>query len=146
MILQEGMTLNFIHSPGHSKGSLNVLFAEDKILFTADSIPLKNDIPNYDNYPQLMKSLEAIEKAGGYQTLLTSWTPPLANKAEIVKLIGEGREYMERIDSAVKECYKMTSADTLEYCKLTVNRLGLPPFLVNSIVDKAFQSHLHARL
>jgi hydroxyacylglutathione hydrolase len=53
----EDVTLLIIHSPGHSKGSINILFKKDKILFTADSIPLANDIPNYDNYNDLMKSL-----------------------------------------------------------------------------------------
>jgi glyoxylase-like metal-dependent hydrolase (beta-lactamase superfamily II) len=43
--LDADLTLRIIHSPGHSRGSLNIEFLEDKILFTADSIPLM-DIPD----------------------------------------------------------------------------------------------------
>lgn len=140
--IQDGMTLQFIKSSGHSKGSINVLFQEDKLLFTADSIPLKNDIPNYDNYLELMDSLERIKKNSGFDILLTSWTPPLMDKNKIDELIQEGEKYMKRIDSAVKENYQNRSIDSLDNCKKTVELLGLPPFLVNPIVDKAFKSHL----
>ena len=140
--IQDGMTLQFIKSSGHSKGSINVLFQEDKLLFTADSIPLKNDIPNYDNYLELMESLARIKKNSGFDILLTSWTPPLMDKNKIDELIQEGEEYMKRIDSAVKENYQDRSIDSLDNCKKTVELLGLPPFLVNPIVDKAFKSHL----
>ena len=140
--IQEGMTLKCIKSSGHSKGSLNILFQEDKILFTADSIPLKNDIPNYDNYLELMESLERIKKNNEFDILLTSWTPPLMDKNKIDELIKEGEEYMKKIDSAVKENYRDRSIDSLDNCKKTVERLGLPPFLINPIVDRAFNSHL----
>jgi len=143
IVIHNGITLHCIKSAGHSKGSLNILFVEDKLLFTADSIPLKNDIPNYDNYRELRKSLEQIKANTQYSTLLTSWTPPLTDKTIIEALIQEGEDYLNRIDKAVKECYNDELTDSLEYCKKTVEQLGLPPFLINTIVDKAFKSHLN---
>jgi hypothetical protein len=47
------------------------------------------------------------------------------------------------IDSVVKDCYKRESEIPLYSCKLAVDKLGLPPFLVNLIVNKAFKSHLN---
>jgi glyoxylase-like metal-dependent hydrolase (beta-lactamase superfamily II) len=141
--VDNGTTIRLIKSSGHSKGSLNMLFEEDRILFTADSVPLKNDIPNYDNFLELMDSLAAIKNNSDFDVLLTSWTPPTVDKEEIVKLIGEGEEYMKRIDAVVKDCYPDKHTKTLDSCKAAVNRLGLPPFLVNPIVDKAFKSHLN---
>jgi glyoxylase-like metal-dependent hydrolase (beta-lactamase superfamily II) len=140
--IQDGISIKFIKSSGHSKGSLNMIFEEDKILFTADSIPLKNDIPNYDNYKELMLSLETIKNYTGIKTLLTSWTPPLTDKNEIEELINEGEVYMKQIDTVVKDCYKDKNTNTLEFCKLVVDKLGLPPYLINPIVDRAFKSHL----
>lgn len=138
--IEDGLTLKFIHSPGHSKGSLNIEFVEDHILFTADSVPLKNDIPNYDNFQELMNSLDKISNAE-FTTLISSWTAPLSDKTEIGKLVEEGKTYMQTIDSVVKECYGNTS--NTESCKMAVGKLGLPPFLANPIVDKAFRSHLN---
>ena len=136
------ITLEIIHAPGHSKGSLNILFREDHILFTADSIPLKNDIPNYDNYPDLMNSLKAIKENEYYSIMLTSWTPPLTNFSEIEKIISEGEEYMGKINKAVKENYIGVEAEPLIFCKITIEKLGLPPFLAVPVVEKAFRSHL----
>ncbi len=140
--IQDGLTLKCIKSSGHSKGSLNILFQEDKMLFTADSIPLKNDIPNYDNFLELMESLERIKNNNGFDILLTSWTPPLIDKNKIEELIHEGEAYMKRIDSVVREIYQDRNVDSLDYCKKTIELLGLPLFLINPIVDKAFKSHL----
>ncbi len=90
-----------------------------------------------------MHSLDEIKKNTGFKTLLTSWTPPLTDKNEIEKLIEEGKEYMKVLDAVIKDCYKDKSPNTLDYCKTAVEKLGLPPFLVNPIVDKAFRSHLN---
>lgn len=136
------VTLEIIHAPGHSKGSLNVMFKEDRILFTADSIPLKNDIPNYDNYPHLMNSLKSIKENIRESILLTSWTPPLTGFSEIEKLINDGIEYMIKIDRAVKETYADDEPEPFMFCRQTIEKLGLAPFLVTPLVDKAFRSHL----
>ena len=74
--------------------------------------------------------------------MLTSWTPPVTNKSEIEKLIREGEGYMKFIDSVVKDCYKDKTTNTLDSCKIAIDKLGLPPFLVIPVVDKAFKSHL----
>jgi hypothetical protein len=139
-MIDDELTLKFICSPGHSKGSLNIEFSENGIFFTADSIPLKNDIPNYDNFSDLMNSLDKISNTEFYM-LLSSWTAPLNDKTEIGKLIEEGKAYMQTIDSVVKECYG--NGNDPESCKMAVGKLGLPPFLANPIVDRAFRSHLN---
>ncbi len=138
----ENVTLKIIHAPGHSKGSVNILFKEDRILFTADSIPLKNDIPNYDNFRDLMNSLQIIKANHLYSMLLTSWTPPLKSYTEIDRLISEGEEYMIKINKIVKETYKGDEPEALFFCKTTIEKLGLPPIFVNYLADKAFRSHL----
>ncbi len=140
--VDKGITLQMIHSPGHSKGSLNMLFVEDRILFTADSIPLKDDIPNYDDYSALMNSLRRIKDSRDYDVLLTSWTQPLTDKCEIEKLIDEGENYILKLDRVVKETYTGKESESLSFCTKAVQKLGLPPFLVGKVVDNAFRSHL----
>jgi glyoxylase-like metal-dependent hydrolase (beta-lactamase superfamily II) len=142
MELEPALTLQFSHAPGHSKGSLNILFLEDKILFTADSVPLKNDIPNYDNYNDLVNSLSRIKNNRQYQTLLTSWTPPFSDKSQIFNLLTDGEEYIKHIDAVVKEYYVDNQIDTLEACRRTIEKLGLPSVWANPLVDMAFKSHL----
>jgi hypothetical protein len=103
---------------------------------------LKNDIPNYDNYLNLLESLDAISQSQDYDIILTSWTPPISDSSEIQRLIKEGKDYIQKIDSIVKDCYKTNLINSLENCKMVIDKLGLPLFLANPITDKAFQSHL----
>jgi hydroxyacylglutathione hydrolase len=135
-------TAKIIHAPGHSAGSVNLFFRNEKVLFTVDSIPLKGDIPNYDNARQLIDSLNKIEINSGYEILLSSWTPAFSDAIEIKKLIAEGKSWIEMIDTAVKANYLGTETEPLGFCRATVSQLGLPPFLVNPIVDNSFRSHL----
>jgi len=138
----EDVSLEIIHSPGHSRGSINILFEEDRILFTADSIPIKNDIPNYDNFNDLMKSLHSIRTNKGCSILLTSWTPPLTDRKEIERFLDEGEGYMKALDDAVRDIYIRDESGDLESCRKVIQRLGLPNFYVNPIVDRAFKGHI----
>lgn len=144
--LQNDLTLKLIKSSGHSSGMLNVFFVEDEILFTADSIPLKNDIPNYINYIELMESLHRIKNNSEYRILLTSWTPPLTEKVEIQNIISEGEAYMQKIDLVVKRHYVKPDTGTIENYQQIVKELKLPQFLLSPkmypIINKAFNSHI----
>lgn len=140
--LDKDITIKIIHSPGHSKGSLNILFEEDKILFTADSIPVKNDIPNYDNFQDLVQSLNFIRHCQEYNILLTSWTTPLFTQAEVKKFLDEGYEYLALLDQTVKQYYIGKETEPLEFCKKVISQLRLSPIFIMPIVDKAFYSHL----
>ncbi|MGV8059154.1 MAG: MBL fold metallo-hydrolase [Smithellaceae bacterium] len=137
----DNISLKIIHSPGHSKGSLNILFREDKILFTADSIPVKNDIPNYDNFNDLINSLNSIKASQDYSILLTSWTPPFTSGQEIKNVLDEGESYLETLDETVKHIYAGEESAPLELCRKAILKLKLPEFYINPIVDKAFKGH-----
>jgi hydroxyacylglutathione hydrolase len=140
--LQKELTLKIIFSPGHSLGSINILFKDDRILFTADSIPLKNDIPNYDNFPDLIWSLEKIRNSSEYDVLLTSWTAPAFDPSEIKTMLDEGEAYIRKIDTVVRECYAQPAEDPLYNCRTAIAKLGLPPVFANPLSDRAFRSHL----
>jgi len=137
----KNITLKIIHSPGHSSGSINILFEEDRILFTADSIPVKKDIPNYDNFNDLVRSLNSIRTNRDYTILLTSWTPPITDPEKIEKFLNEGEIYMRALDDAVKGIYTGDEAVPLEFCRKVILKLGLPEFYINPVVDRAFRGH-----
>jgi hydroxyacylglutathione hydrolase len=139
--LANGLNIKIIHSPGHSAGSINIQFIEDKILFTADSIPLKNDIPNYDNFKVLVNSLEKIKENNEYEILLSSWTSPIEDKSLAMSLIEEGQEYISIIDNAVKLHYADEETKPFELCEKVIEELGMPAFFKNPICDKAFRTH-----
>ncbi len=133
--------LEIIHNPGHSKGSVNILFKEDKILFTADSVPVVNDIPSYDSFTDLVSGLESIRNNPGYDTLLTSWSNALWGRDKIAAFLDEGAQYLETLDKTVKRWYAGKEPEPLSFCRKVIHTLNLPPFYVNPIVDQAFKGH-----
>lgn len=142
--VDKNITMKVIHSPGHSKGSVNILFLEDRILFTADSIPVKNDIPNYDNFNDLLHSLSCIRASHDsrdHEILLTSWTPVITDPKEIERFLDEGECYLNALDETVKSIYVGKESEPFEFCKKAIFKLGLPDFYVNPIVDRAFRAH-----
>jgi hydroxyacylglutathione hydrolase len=140
--LSGGISMRIMHTPGHSTGSLSFLFVEPEMLFTADAIPLANDIPNYDNYRQLISSLQQIKGIRGFNVLLSSWMEPVKGYHEILKVIESGESYLQRIDNVIQRQYIKSNIQYLDRCKATIDELGLPSVFVNPIVNKAFLSHL----
>lgn len=141
LMLDRDINISIFNTPGHSKGSFSILFNEDKILFTADSLPLANDIPTYDNFKDLKESITLIKSVNNYKTLLSSWTAPLNDKNEIAKLINDGEKYLDRIDNAVKKFYPEKELNALDNCRKVINELGLPPVFIVPLVDRAFRTH-----
>lgn len=139
--IEHNIHLKIFHAPGHSNGMINILFIEDKILFTADSIPLKGDIPNYNNFSQLIISLNEIYQNRNYNIMLTSWTPPIFDRIEMNRLMTAGSTYLFRVDCSVKSNYSKQPI-CINACENTLKELGIPPFLANVVVDNAFKSHV----
>lgn len=139
--LDKEINISIINTPGHSKGSYSILFKEDLILFTGDSLPLANDIPTYDNYKELKESLLLIKSISDYKILLSSWTPPLSDKNDISKLIIDGENYLNKLDMAVKQYYRQNELNPLDNCSKVIRELNLPPVFVIPLVDRAFRTH-----
>ncbi len=74
--LGKNINLKIIHTPGHSKGSISLLMEEEGILFTGDVIPLKGDLPIYDNFKESIISINKLKKIEGINVLLASWDDP----------------------------------------------------------------------
>ena len=142
----KNISLTVMHAPGHSAGQICLLFNEDRILFTADAVPLPSDIPNYDNYGDTMATLERIESSNDCDTLLSSWADPLTTPKDIQQFIHNGKSYLTQIDTAVQKHYHSpefaTEPAPLENCTKVITTLGLPPLFINPITDRAFRSHL----
>lgn len=145
LVLENNVTARIINTPGHSKGSFCILFIEDKVLFTADAIPVDNDIPTYDSYKDLQSSVKRITEIGEYSILLTSWTSPLFEESAISQLFDLGNGYLDRIDRAVKEQYSHDETSSLGNCKKVLSALGLPPLFAVPLVDNAFKTHFYTK-
>ena len=145
--LEDGEIISFgdkvaarvIHTPGHSRGSISLLFDDGKTLFTADAVLLENDLPMYEDISDSVESIRKLSKLQDVELLLSSWEEPIRGREAVVKRMEESISYLSRIHETVLEVNRRRSQ---ELCQEVVRELSLPPFAVNPISTKAFASSL----
>jgi glyoxylase-like metal-dependent hydrolase (beta-lactamase superfamily II) len=140
--LGEEVNLKIIHTPGHSNGSISLLMVEEGVLFTGDAIPIRGDLPIYDDATESIQSIKKLKEIEGIKVLLASWDEPQEGESAY-RIMDEGLDYLKQIQVSVNKVAEHNPGlDPLEFCKLVLNDLGLPEMAANPIIVISFQSHL----
>ena len=140
--LGENISLKIIHTPGHSEGSISLLIPEEGVLFTGDVIPIKGDLPIYDDAVESIHSIEKLKEIKGIKVLLASWDEP-RKENDAYEVMDEGLDYLNQIQMSVNKIAKNKSNLTpLDFCKLVLKDLGIPEVAANQIVARSFQANL----
>lgn len=88
-----GLTLQMIHTPGHSSGSISLWCAEEKALFSADAIPILEDMPIYQDILASVQFIRRLKRIEGIKLLLSAWDGPRAG-GEAYQVMDKGLEYL----------------------------------------------------
>ena len=143
--LGENITLKVIHTPGHSKGSISLLIEEEKILITGDAVPLKGDLPIYEDIEISVKSIKKLKAIEGTTTLLASWDDP-QNGDSVYQIMDDALDYLQSIHESVIKINKINpSLEPMKFCKMVLKDLGIPEVAANPIVAMSFQSNLRSQ-
>jgi hydroxyacylglutathione hydrolase len=142
--LDEKIKCEVMHTPGHSRGSITLFFADEKVIITGDALPLPNDLPIYEDIVASVDSIKRLERIKNIETLLSSWEAPLSGYKLIEKRIGDSILYLRRIHEAVLKAKAQGSEDLMNLCRFVVNEIGLPPSAANPLVARSFASNLAA--
>ncbi|MBA3007761.1 MAG: MBL fold metallo-hydrolase [Proteobacteria bacterium] len=143
--LEKGLSCKIIHTPGHSKGSISLLFEDEKTLFTADALAYPGDLPIYEDIFSCLASIRILQHVENVDNLLSSWEGPIQGQEEIIKRMNESIVYLERIHTAVMNNILVNKLQNImELCQKVVSELGLPPFAAMPLVAKALASSLVA--
>lgn len=138
--LEKDVILSVIHTPGHSSGSISLLYKGERSLFTGDALAFPGDLPIYEDIFACFTSIKTLQKID-VENLFSSWEPPIQGKEKISKRMDESVAYLERIHDAVDN-NSNGKEGMMELCQKVVSELGLPPFAANPLVAKAFASSL----
>lgn len=141
--LEKSILCKIIHTPGHSKGSISLLFEDGKSLFTADVLIYPGDLPIYEDIFACRRSIKMLQKLDNVENLFSSWENPIQGQDNIFKRMDESIAYLELIHAAVNKNRNMNKQqNNMELCRKVVNELGLPPFAAITLVAKAFSSSI----
>jgi Zn-dependent hydrolases, including glyoxylases len=143
--LGENIILKVIHTPGHSKGSISLLIEGENILITGDAVPLKGDLPIYEDIETSVNSIKKLKSIPKIETLLASWDNPQEGD-NVYQIMDDALDYLQNIHESVVKTNKMSpSLEPMEFCKMVLKDLGIPEVAANPIVAQSFQANLNVK-
>jgi hydroxyacylglutathione hydrolase len=133
--------LTVIHTPGHSPGSLCLFLGDEGILFSGDAVPVKGEIPVYDDPIASLLSIEKLEALPEVKVLLPSWDSPRTG-AGIRRAMAEGKEVIRALHAAVIRAAR-TETDPSRIAAKVADELGLPE-AARPLISRTVAGHLRA--
>jgi glyoxylase-like metal-dependent hydrolase (beta-lactamase superfamily II) len=148
--LGDGQTLKVIHTPGHSKGSISLVYEQEGALFSGDAIPVAGAVPIYDEVVPSIRSIRKLKDVKNLNVLFASWDEPRKG-GRLYGLMDEGLSYFQTIhDTVRKEKDKVSFLDPMDVAAPVLKSLGLPETALIPIVVRSIEAHLrvieHANL
>lgn len=131
------------HTPGHSPGSISLLLQGEGALFCGDAVPVRGDLPVYDNVQQSIQSIRKLKTIQGIRHLLSSWDEP-RNGDEIYRQMDNALDYLRDIRKIVLAEARDGTSDLMELTRKTAFVLGLPPGSANPLLARTIEAHLRA--
>jgi glyoxylase-like metal-dependent hydrolase (beta-lactamase superfamily II) len=133
--------LTVIHTPGHSPGSISLFLGDEGVLFSGDAIPVKGEIPVYDDPFASLRSIEKLEMLPGVKVLLSSWDRPKTGEG-IRSAMEEGKEVIRALHAAVVRAAEK-EGDPENITRRVVEDLGVPGAAL-PMITRAAEGHLLA--
>lgn len=142
-----GISLQVIHTPGHSPGSISLWCAEEKTLFSADAIPIPGDMPIYQDILASVQSIRRLRGIAGIELLLAAWDGPRSG-SDAYLIMDRGLDYLQQIHEAVLraagEMGSHAEIDPMKLCRKVIAEMELSPSMINPLVARSFMSSLPA--
>ena len=139
------VSMQVLHTPGHSSGSICLWLPEVGALFSADAVPVPGSMPIYQDILASVRSIQRLKRMQGIKFLLSAWDEPRLD-GDAYRVMEEGLVYLQSIHNAVlKVAGDMglnAGPDSMELCRHVLAELGLPAAMANPLVAGSFQSSL----
>lgn len=136
-----GENLKVIHTPGHSPGSISLVYPDDGALFSGDAVPLAGGLPIYADVFVTIQSIKSLKAVKGLRALFSSWHDPIQGE-KVYQTLDEALAYMQKVHEVVRK--ENAAAPLLDSQELTIRvlkSLGIPENLVNPIVVTTIEAH-----
>ena len=137
-----GQTLEIFHTPGHSKGSISLLYTKDRALFSGDAVPKPRTVPIYEDVATSIQSIKKIKQIKGLKILIASWDDPQFG-ASVYPAMDAGLQWFQQIHEAVlAETAGSDASDPEALSSRVLKRLGFPEIPLVPIVATSIKAHL----
>ena len=136
--LETGITINVLSTPGHSCDELSYVLEENKVIFTGDTIPVKEDIPIWINEEELRNSLKKLQSLKDIDLFYPAWDKTYDKDTSRQK-IKEAYDLIEQIRLNVNLCME-SEKDLDNIVENVCDRMGTKRFMKNPLFQKTILS------
>jgi glyoxylase-like metal-dependent hydrolase (beta-lactamase superfamily II) len=133
--------LAVIHTPGHSPGSISLFLGDEGVLFSGDAIPVKGEIPVYDDPSASLGSIGKLEEREGVKILLPSWDSPKTGGG-INRAMADGKEVIRTLHRVVIRAARK-EIDPAKIPRSVAGELGLSESAL-PILSRTVAGHIRA--
>ncbi len=136
--------LSIIHTPGHSKGSISYFLHSEGVLFSGDAVPVKGDLPVYDDAIASVHTVRRLLALHGVRTLLSAWDEPRRDERTYAQM-DLALHYLQTIHEAVITAAGEREPDLPALTRLVAGQIGLPPQAASPLLARTFAANLQVR-
>jgi glyoxylase-like metal-dependent hydrolase (beta-lactamase superfamily II) len=137
----ESWELQVIHTPGHSDGSISLLYGSGGALFCGDAVPVPGDIPVYDDAAGSARSIQKLKAVRGIRSLLSAWDEPRGGD-DAYRQMDRALLYLQQVRDATVAASAGGTREMMEVTRQAAAALGLPPQAVSPLLARTIAATL----
>lgn len=140
-----GLTLEVLHTPGHSPGSISLLLRGEMALFTGDAVQAPGRVPVFADPSALVRSVQRLKGIPGIAHYLPGHDMPATGDAAYQRL-EDSLAHLRRFHAAAKRAASETcgTPDPQDLARRVLSILGIPPTAPMQFVVKSVLADLNA--
>ena len=136
-------SIDVIHVPGHSPGSIALFHELSGSLFIGDTVPVPGHVPVYDDSVLAYRSILRLMEVEGVDLVCSAWEAPKRGD-DASEILRAGLRVIENIHELVRTNLLTEEMTSEELCRRCVAKLGLPPEMANPLIARTFDAHRRA--
>jgi len=136
-------SIDVIHVPGHSPGSIALFHELSGSLFIGDAVPVPGHVPVYDDCVLAHRSILRLMEVEGVDLVCSAWEAPKRG-GDASEILLAGLKVIENIHELVRTNLLTEEMTSEELCRRCVAKLGLPPEMANPLIARTFDAHRRA--
>jgi glyoxylase-like metal-dependent hydrolase (beta-lactamase superfamily II) len=141
----KGLTLEVLHMPGHTPGSIALLLREEMVLFTGDTAQVPGRAPVYPDPVALVRSIHRLKGIPGIRHFLPAHDMPAEGDAAYRRL-EDSLAWIRRVHAAVRGAASEIpgTPDPQDLAGKVLAELGIPPGAAPPLAARTFLADLNA--
>jgi glyoxylase-like metal-dependent hydrolase (beta-lactamase superfamily II) len=138
------LSLEVIHCPGHSPGSISLFCPQEKTLIIGDVVQPVDGLPLYTNLAQTRETLKRLMSLQDVEKMYMAWVEKPYTGSDIKDVFTASLDYLDKLDSIVKTVARDLPDDTPieQITRETLLQLNFDPPPVMAMTIASVQAHL----